>query len=62
MPEWARLRAIWVGQTVIYYQLLVYSGLIPGVFGYTIDKGQEGMIKSSRRYFFIDTIPKIDAD
>lgn len=60
MPEWSRLRAIWVGQTVIYYQLLVYSGLIPGVFGYTIDMGQEGMIKSSRRYAFINTIPKID--
>lgn len=62
MPEWTKLRAIWVGQSVIYYQLLVYSGLVPGVFGYTIDRGQEGMIKSSRRYFFLDTIPKIDAD
>ena len=39
LPEWTKLRAIWIGQTVIYYQLLVYSGLLPGVFGYTIDMG-----------------------
>lgn len=62
MPEWARLRAIWVGQTVIYYQLLVYSGLVPGVFGWTIDLAHEGMMKASRRYFFVETHPKIDTD
>jgi len=62
MPEWRRLRAAWVGQTVIYYQLMVYSGLLPGMFGYTIDMGQEGMIKSSRKYAFLRSNPKIDDD
>lgn len=62
MPEWAKLRAIWIGQTVIYYQLLVYSGLIPGVFGYAIDMGHEGMLESSRRYFFGYAIPHIETD
>jgi hypothetical protein len=60
IPEWARLRAIWVGQTVIYYQLLVYSGLIPGVFGYAIDMGHEGMLKSTRHYAFGYSIPHIE--
>jgi hypothetical protein len=35
---------------------LVYSGLTPGNFGYTIDQAQEGMIKSSRAFFFINSI------
>lgn len=61
-PNWTKLRAIWVGQTVIYYQLLVYSSLLPGVFGYTIDMGQEGMLKSSRRYAFGATAPKIKTE
>ena len=62
MPIYARMRASWIGQTIIYYQLLVYSGLVPGVFGYTIDMGQEGMLKSSRRYAFGHTAPKVDSE
>lgn len=62
MPIYARMRAAWVAQTIIYYQLLIYSGLLPGVFGYTIDMGQEGMLKSSRRYAFGPTAPKVDSE
>jgi hypothetical protein len=32
-----KLRLIWIGQSVIYWQLMVYSGLSPGVFGGLID-------------------------
>lgn len=58
MEEYKKLRAIWIGQSVMYYQLFMYSGLTVGVFGGLIDDIQEGIIKASRRWFmFIPSNP-----
>lgn len=36
----------------MYYQLLMYSGLCPGIFGGFIDDVHEGMLESTRKYFY----------
>jgi hypothetical protein len=53
VQEKYKLRLIWIGQTIIYYQLMIYSGLSPGVFGGFIDDIQEGMLEASRKYFYV---------
>ena len=42
LPEYSKLRTIWIGGTVIFYELLCYTGLTPGNFGWTIDQAQQG--------------------
>jgi hypothetical protein len=53
MPEWMRLRAAWIGQTAIFYQLMMYTGLTVGRYGGVIDQVFERQLWLSRRYFFI---------
>lgn len=58
-PEYQKLRFIWIGQTIFFYQLLIYSPLTTGSFGGVIDEVHKGMIKAIQRSFFIKTQPKI---
>lgn len=53
-PEFSKLRIIWIAQTVIFWQFLMYSGLQSGNFGGVIDEIQQGMIDASREFFFVD--------
>lgn len=63
MENFKKLRAIWIGQSVMFYQLVTYSGLTVGVFGGLIDDIQEGVIKASRRlFYFIPTNPGFSED
>ena len=38
LPEYTKLKMIWIGQAIIYYDLLSYTGLIKGNFRNTIDE------------------------
>jgi len=58
MPDWMKLRAAWVAQTVIFYQLTMYVGLTPGRFGGMIDQIFSGMLWNTRRYAFIGPWPQ----
>ena len=60
LHSYNKLKLIWIGQTVIYYDLLCYTGLTLGNFRYTIDQSQMGMIRSTRNHFFVDTIIKAE--
>lgn len=62
LPDYSRLRTVWIGGTVIYYELLCYTGLMPGHFGWTIDQAQQGMIKSTRHHFWVFTVFKVDTE
>lgn len=62
MSKYVKLKMIWVGQTVLYYQLLTYTGLTPGAFGWTIDEAQKGMIKSTRSTFFANSVIGVDKE
>ena len=62
LPDYSRLRTIWIGGTLIYYELLCYTGLMPGHFGWTIDQAQQGMIKSTRNHFWVSTVFKVDTE
>jgi len=57
-----KLKTAWVGQTVIYFQLLCFTGLTPGAFGWTIDKGQEGMMKATRYMFFLKSVLSVNEE
>ena len=57
MPIWMQMRAAWIGQSVILFQLTTYAGLTPGTFGGLIDDCFAGMIESSRKYFLIKIMP-----
>jgi len=56
LPEYSKLRMIWIGGTVIFYELLCYTGLTPGNFGWTIDQAQQGMIAATRKHFWAFTV------
>lgn len=59
-PKYARLKFAWVGQSVILFQLLMYSPLTTGSFGGVIDELHKGMIKASRRVFFLKIEPNFN--
>ena len=61
-PAWQKQRLTWVGQTIIFFQLLALNGLTPGRFGGFINEIHEGAIKAMRRYFAHRWMPKIDDD
>jgi len=61
MKPHLKLKTAWIGQTIIYFHLLSFSGLTPGAFGWTIDQGQEGMIKSMRHMFFFKSVIEVTA-
>lgn len=56
MPEYAKLKIVWIAQTIIYYDLLSYTGLIMGNFRHTIDLFHKGMIKATRNHYFANTV------
>lgn len=59
-PKYAKLKFAWVGQSVILFQLLMYSPLTTGSFGGVIDELHKGMIKASRRVFFVKITPNFN--
>ena len=60
LPKWAKLRAIWVSQVVIYWQLYMYIGLCPGLFGGVVDQIQEEALHASNRYLYLIRSRKAD--
>jgi len=57
LPEWMKLRAAWMGQTVMLFQLNMYTGLTTGTFGGIIDDFFRGFLWNSRRLCFVRTSP-----
>jgi hypothetical protein len=37
VPEYMKLKMVWIGQVIIYYDLISFTGLIMGNFRHTID-------------------------
>lgn len=58
VPEYAKLRVIWIGQTIILWQFLLYSGLQSGNFGGVIDSIQEGKLQASKEILFMNLNPQ----
>jgi len=57
LPEWMKLRAAWMGQTVMLFQLNMYTGLTTGTFGGIIDDFFRGFLWNARRLVFLRTSP-----
>jgi hypothetical protein len=61
LKPFKRLNAAWIAQTTMYFQLLMYTGLVQGLFGGVVDQIHEGALEASREIFFVNQQPNWDS-